>query len=267
MLDGDDRLSNNNVLTILNKIYLDGALVSYGSYQFLENNKISNYIYGNEEFPLDILNKRNFREYRWISCHLRSGYAGLFKRIRLLDMLDDNNNFLKCCTDLCEMYSVLEMSSPNIVKCPYSLYIYNKDASIKNKNSYYNINKNNIEKLYREYVNYKIKNTQKYGMVCLDSLLSSRYILLNRDDYEISPKIDRFYVNKLLKLLDITKLKFIGYSLKVYNPLFLYDKKIKVGRIEQLNNIFGIKKRGYKLNSTDLVVSIDDYSILDIYFK
>ena len=177
MLDGDDWLSNPRVLNELVNIYRDGAMVTYGSYKFYSGGgKVENGIYGNEIFPKEILERREFRNYRWTSCHLRTGYAGLFKRIRLRDMLDSNNRFLRCCTDLCEMYPVLEMASPYIKRCEKPVYIYNRAASQLNSNSYYNREKNPLEKKYREKVMEKIRRTRKYPSISREELISSMNI-------------------------------------------------------------------------------------------
>ena len=163
MLDGDDWFSNHNVLTRLSIEYRKGSLVTYGSYRFYQNNRITDGIYGNERFPNNVLKEKSFRHYRWTSQHLRTGYARLFKQIKIIDLMDLENNFLRCCTDLAEMMPVLEMASPKITMIPEPLYIYNKEASLQNNNSFFNQKKNPIERIYREYVENKIKNTDNYN--------------------------------------------------------------------------------------------------------
>lgn len=266
MLDGDDWLSNNRVLNELIKLYSQGAMVTYGSYQFYRGIRVENGIYGNELFPKEILSSRNFRHYRWTSCHLRTGYAGLFKRIKLKDMLDENNRFLRCCTDLCEMYPVLEMASPYISRCPVPLYIYNRAASELNSNSYYNRERNPIEKVYREYVMKKIQITPKYPSIRLDNIFHAINIDIDESQYWISPKILLKYREKLLKLLKITGLKYLGKDLEIENPLILYDKTIRIGKLLNLSGIFYLKCLDYEVKLGELVICIETMDI-DIWDK
>lgn len=269
MLDGDDWLANSNVLAILNQIYRQGALCSYGSYRRLENGRLGMEVYGNEDFPLEILKNREFRHYRWTSCHFRTGYAGLFKKIDLVEMLDLENRFIRCSTDLCEMMPVLEMSSPKIKKCLKVLYIYNKDASILNSNSFYQIQNNPDEKLYRDYVEHKIKSGKKYTRISLEELLLGRKCLAAsvRCNYLISKEILNLgdeIVDRLVWLLKSTHLSYLGHRLQLTNPLYLYHKSIKIGNLVIDKNVkmeLGIKKHGYLVSSGDLVISIDDYQI------
>lgn len=263
MLDGDDWLSHNKVLTNLVYLYEQGAMVTYGSYQFYDGT-IKGGIYGNEIFPQDILLKRNFRYYRWTSCHLRTGYAGLFKKIKLQDMLDRENRFVRCCTDLCEMYPVLEMASPYIKRCPNCLYIYNRKASCRNSNSFYNINKNPVEKLYREYVMGKIKSTSKYPTIDKNQLFLSMNLDIDRGNYWISNQVKDILT--LLKLLKITRLNLIGMNLKIKHELVLYDNAIKIGRLLSYNNKILVKRRNYHVKINDLVISLDRLDI-DIWDK
>ena len=264
MLDGDDWLSHNRVLNELVNLYKNGSMVTYGSYQLYNGMGIEKIIYGNEIFPNAVISNRNFRNYRWTSCHLRTGYAGLFKKIKLCDMLDRNNQFLRCCTDLCEMYCVLEMGSPYIDRCVTPLYIYNRVASQLNSNSYYNRNKNPIEKVYREYAMDKIKTTPKYSKITKQELFKSMNIDLDEKRYCISSKLLKMNRNKLLKLLkllEITSLHYLGVHLELDNILILYDNKIKIGNLLTLSGNMLVKKRGYDLKLNDLVISIDNLDI------
>ena len=218
MLDGDDWFSNDKVLLRLSLEYKKGSLVTYGSYRFYKNNRFLPGIFGNELFPKHILLNKDFRKYRWTSQHLRTGYAKLFKKIKLKDLLDAENEFLKCCTDLAEMMPVLEMASPRISMIPDCLYIYNKEASLQNSNSYFNRNKNPIEKFYREYVETRIKTTPKYNINIGDEI-----------KYKIDENITEPYRSKCLALLKTTGIEYIGLNLKLIHQKCLYNPKIKIG--------------------------------------
>lgn len=216
MLDGDDWFSNRNVLTRLSIEYQKGSLVTYGSYRFYENNRISGGIYGNEIFPNEVLKNRTFRHYRWTSQHLRTGYARLFKQIKIVDLMDLENNFLRCCTDLAEMMPVLEMASPKITMIPEPLYIYNKDASLENNNSFFNQKKNPIERVYREYVENKIKTTNNYSNK-------------KKSHPMIDKKIPEQYRENLSKLLTATGLNYLGLKQPLTHSINLFHPEIKIG--------------------------------------
>jgi hypothetical protein len=150
MLDGDDRLYNNNVLNYLNCVYQNRNIAStYGGYVDFFNQKIHTKLKGCEEFPQNILQQRAFRSYRFISSHLRTGYSALFKRIHLLDLIHNDGSFYHILTDFAETIPVLEMITPNIVddhdissnsvhfKCiKKPLVLYNLDNSLKYQTSY-----------------------------------------------------------------------------------------------------------------------------------
>ena len=65
-----------------------------------------------------------------------------------------NGDWLKCCTDVAEMWWVLEKSNGRHKNFGIPVYYYNKEASIKCKYSYFNKynEKNKIEQSYREKV-------------------------------------------------------------------------------------------------------------------
>ena len=157
MLDGDDWLLNEDVLINLNNSYLnEKLLVSYGQFYYYENDKIANlsgyYSYSDEE-----IQNNNYRD-RWVSQHLRTCEASLLHTIPK-NYLKFNNEWIKCCSDLAEMWWVLEKSQGRHANVGYPVYVYNKDASMTYENSYFNKNKNIVWGLYREGV---IKYLKEY---------------------------------------------------------------------------------------------------------
>ena len=141
MLDGDDWLFDESVLTKLNKSYIDmNLLISYGQFYYFYNNEIST-LSGTYEYSKDEI-KYNIYRNKWVTQHLRTCEASLLKTIPQ-SYLQIDNTWLKCCSDMAEMYWVLELSNGRHKNVGYPTYIYNKDASLMNENSYYNTN--NIE--------------------------------------------------------------------------------------------------------------------------
>ena len=139
MLDGDDWLSNENVLTKINDHYLrNNLLCSYGSYYVYDKSVYVNVfpfdttgfiLNGTRQFPSDIIKKKSYRSYDWISCHLRSGYAKLFKNIKIEDLFHINGEPFKVSTDLAEMLPVLEQADKNHMNIMDGLCVYNKSNS------------------------------------------------------------------------------------------------------------------------------------------
>jgi len=123
LLDGDDWLAHEKVLTCLNEYYSNpdiwltyGNFIYYPSYQegFVKT------------FPEKIIKKRSFRNYPWVATHLRSFYAGLFKKIKLQDFIY-LNNWYEMAWDLAIMYPMLEMAGTHFATAEEILYIYNRD--------------------------------------------------------------------------------------------------------------------------------------------
>jgi glycosyltransferase involved in cell wall biosynthesis len=120
-LDGDDWLAHENVLSHLNQAYADPDVwVTYGQFTF--------YLYDSlgwcAEVPKEIIEKNAFREYPWVTSHLRTFYAGLFQKIKTIDLLHDGK-FYPMAGDLAFMFPILEMAGTHSRFIPEVLYIYN----------------------------------------------------------------------------------------------------------------------------------------------
>ncbi len=119
-VDGDDFLAHSDVLKTINKAYADpNVWMTYGNYldypSYEQNPKIC------EKLP----SNRNIREGRWVTSHLRTFYAGLFKRIKLEDLCLDGN-FLPMAGDLAHLMPMLEMAQGHVQFIDKVLYLYNR---------------------------------------------------------------------------------------------------------------------------------------------
>ncbi len=167
-IDGDDMLFSSNVMNIINNRYKKCDVVAtYGSFLNKKNNLISNNLLGNEHFPQHVIRKKNYRFYKYISAHLRTGFAKLYKSINLKDLLDQNNEFYHILTDFAEMIPVLEMSTINdkiyFDSINEPLYIYNLDNSVKYNTSFIRQEEPfNYYKQYRDISAKRIRNCSKY---------------------------------------------------------------------------------------------------------
>lgn len=148
-LDGDDWFSHNRVLQKLNEVYSDPDVwVTYG--QFIGYPTSEPGIA--REFPKEIIASNGYRDYPWISSHLRSYYAGLFQKISKVDMLYQGS-FYPMTGDLASMYPILEMAGNHIRFIPDILYVYNIAT---------NLNEGLVNRPLQEHLEHHIRARKRY---------------------------------------------------------------------------------------------------------
>ncbi len=180
MLDGDDWLYGSSVLTTLNEFYTEHKLmISYGSYYDFFGNKIlklSQYGVAHHDFPSEIISTKGYRKYKFITGHLRTGYAKLFKAIKLKDLLYVDGTFLHLGTDYAEMMPALEMADTRHRNIKLPLCIYNKDNSYQYTTSYGRMNQIECSnyKMYRIEVGKILQNKLPYPTMNYDEIFRSR---------------------------------------------------------------------------------------------
>lgn len=125
VLDGDDWLAHSGVLTRLSQEYSKGVWITYGQYRSQPDNAIG----CSRSIPQNVIDHNSFRQFPWCSSHLRTYYAGLFKKIRLEDM-KDNGKWLEMSSDLAAMFPMLEMAGPRQAFISDVLYMYNYNSPI-----------------------------------------------------------------------------------------------------------------------------------------
>jgi glycosyltransferase involved in cell wall biosynthesis/SAM-dependent methyltransferase len=125
-LDGDDWLSNENVLNRLNSVYRERDVwLTYGQYR----NSNDGIIGVAQPYPPHVINSNSFRSHVWSASHLRTFYAWLFKKIRKEDLCE-NGQFFPMTWDFAMMFPMLEMAGPHSTYIDDILYIYNLDNPI-----------------------------------------------------------------------------------------------------------------------------------------
>ena len=241
MLDGDDWLYDENSLLYIANEYKKGSMITYGCYKRYNNKNLETFVYcKNDYFPLEIIKNRNFRRYRWITQHIRTAYAGLFKRIRYLDLVDKNNRFFTVCTDLCEMFPVLEMASNRISLINNTTYVYNKDASNQHNTSYFRQNEFPQKKLERNNIESCIKNKSKYDLVPYNTLMMNRnlessysYDVNSNTDYIIytDDKLSRDIIKHLVRFIDICQLPLLTFNVDLINKNNIFVKGCYTGKL------------------------------------
>jgi alpha(1,3/1,4) fucosyltransferase len=124
LVDGDDFLAHPDVLTRLDAIYQDPDVwVTWGQFtRFPEDS---------EGFcapiPSEIVSANAFRDYPFVSSHLRTFYAGLYQRIRPVDLQDSAGRFFTIAGDVAQMWALHEMAGPHGRFVDEVLYLYNRE--------------------------------------------------------------------------------------------------------------------------------------------
>jgi len=121
IVDGDDWLARDDVLEILCRVYSDlDVWITYGQYKKYPDGKIG----ACSEIPKEVIKANSFRSYKWVSSHLRTFYAWLYKRIKVED-LKYQGKFVPFGGDLAIMFPMLEMAGEHSKFIPEVLYVYN----------------------------------------------------------------------------------------------------------------------------------------------
>jgi len=123
LVDGDDWLTSNDVLARVNYAYSDPDVwLTYGQFVFYPENRLGEC----KALPKEVIQQNMYREYDWSTTHLRTFYAGLFKAIKIEDLLY-KGTFFDVTWDRAFMYPMLEMAAGHFAFIPEILYSYNCD--------------------------------------------------------------------------------------------------------------------------------------------
>jgi glycosyltransferase involved in cell wall biosynthesis len=122
VLDGDDWLLHKSVLKDLNRFYKNEEVwASYSQYVTYPKYEKGNFI------PVS-LNKKNLRSIKDIPS-LRSFYAGLFKKIKMKDLIFEGE-FMKTSSDKSISYPIWEMAREHVLFIPDVEYVYNRQSPL-----------------------------------------------------------------------------------------------------------------------------------------
>jgi len=120
--DGDDFLAHKNVLRVINEAYADQEVwLTYGSY--------ANWPKPTRcccrAFPQRVVDQGVYRDHEWITSHLKTFYAWLFKKIDVQDF-KYGEKYLDMTGDMAFMFPMLEMSGGRFKFIAEVLYLYNR---------------------------------------------------------------------------------------------------------------------------------------------
>ena len=121
--DGDDWFKGGDALQTVNKAYDDSDVwMTYGQFETFPGAHLGIC----HPMPDYIVNSHSYRKQEWFTSHLRTFYAGLFKKIKKDDMLDEKGDFFAVAWDQCFMFPMLEMAQGRLKFIDKVLYVYNQ---------------------------------------------------------------------------------------------------------------------------------------------
>jgi len=120
-LDGDDWFTHPHVLSKINDVYSDPNIwITYGQFVLASNCDVGWCV----DYPEDVVKNKQFRQFTHIPSHLRTFYAGLFKKIRKEDLMYQGN-FYPMTWDMAFMFPMMEIAHTHYQYIPNALYVYN----------------------------------------------------------------------------------------------------------------------------------------------
>ena len=151
VLDGDDWFAKKNVLSTLNDVYANNdCLMTYGSYIEYPSGQRGKF---SKQLPEFIIENKAFREYEWVTSHLRTFKYKLWKNIRREDVLDSNEKIYAMAGDLPVMFPMLEMAEERSFFMEDILYVYNRTNPL---------NEDKVNHELQLTIEYKVRNKPIY---------------------------------------------------------------------------------------------------------
>ena len=122
-LDGDDWLKHEQVFAHINKAYSNPQVwMTYGSYENYPSGRAGEC---SRPIPTVVRNNNAYREHTYSTSHLRTFYAGLFKQIKLGDLLYNGQFFQGAC-ETAFMFPMLEIAAERVAYLKEVFYVYNQ---------------------------------------------------------------------------------------------------------------------------------------------
>lgn len=137
-LDGDDFFYNATVLSTLAQVYTDEEVwMTYGQHindavyrRLKQTGKFTGIkSWKTKPVPQNIIEKNAFREYHWVTSHLRTYYAWLFKSIKLSDLIE-HDAFYPVAGDIAMTFPMLEMAHFHSRYLPNIFYVWNNHSPL-----------------------------------------------------------------------------------------------------------------------------------------
>lgn len=121
-LDGDDWFKGTDVLKTINEAYANPHVwLTYGQFEEFPRGSLGIC----HPMPSNVVTQKSYRNQPWFTSHLRTFYAGLFKKIKQEDLMH-NGDFFSVTWDQAFMFPMLEMANGRIQFIDKILYVYNQ---------------------------------------------------------------------------------------------------------------------------------------------
>jgi hypothetical protein len=247
-LDGDDWFYNNNVLNILNNVYLSNrCLMTYGSYVEYPYKEARWVWKNNSEF----IRNGTFRKYKKAISHLRTWKKELILNIRINDVLY-NKNFPKMAGDISVLPYMIEIANDRVCFIRDSLYVYNTINMISDEktniklqedtaNYFYSKKSYNMIYNYSKIIDYSFNikipvtmNTLLRNYITIDLMLTNLFNFINDNE-----------INNYNKIHILHPIKYD--LLKVPNPVLDQNIYIQYNLKKNMNILLQFIKKNRKL--------------------
>ncbi len=137
-LDGDDWLYDEHVLEKIKLQYDMGYQATYGKAIFYENGKeLPEKFVHQEEYPMEIKIKGNYRTHKFFNVHLRTCRAQFIQSIPKSYLQNESKQWLQHSTDMAEWFYIMENVQGNVKFMDRINYVYNTDNSMLHSNSWF----------------------------------------------------------------------------------------------------------------------------------
>ncbi len=120
LLDGDDWFKHDDVLSTVARAYDGDILMTYGQYEEYPSGRIGQC----QALPRYVIDAHAYRRYPWVTSHLRTFYAHLFKKIKKEDFMYQGD-FFTVTWDMAILFPMLEMAAGRWKFIDDVLYVYN----------------------------------------------------------------------------------------------------------------------------------------------
>lgn len=125
-VDGDDALAHSMVLNYMNRVYANpGIWLTYGQFMEMPSKNIGFC----HAMPSHVIMHNDFRGYGDTPSHMRTFYAGLYKKIKKEDLMIDGQ-FFDMDADIATMFPMIEMARDHFKFISKVVYLYNGENPI-----------------------------------------------------------------------------------------------------------------------------------------
>lgn len=123
VVDGDDYLFCEYSLKLVDQVYSKtNSMLTYGSFVMWPTGELS----FDRSFPPEVIKNNSYRNYKFVSSHLRTFKSYLWNSINDEDLRDTNRDYFKVGWDVAFMMPMLEMTGGKFTYIPNILYVYNR---------------------------------------------------------------------------------------------------------------------------------------------